>query len=274
MNRAYPREAMQRRICAAVEAGATLRDLAGRPGWPSRQTVHRWSLEDPDFARRLKEAQGWRRGLRTEAGPVFDAALASALLLRVRRGEAVRALVLQPGMPNRDRLNRWKQERPDFAADLEAAVRFSREVSDLAWTRFDEAVSDRIVARVAAGVPLPQVLADPDLPGMTAVRRWRAREPDFDKALRTAHLAGHRRRMARRVRLTPKLIDHVLARMTAGASLRQVSFDRGMPHYVTLMAWQRRDPEFAGMIAWARDEGRFARAMEAPPPARLAAGWL
>jgi hypothetical protein len=269
----YPREAMQARICAAVEAGATLKALAARPGWPSRQTVHRWSLDDPDFGRRLTEARGWRRGLRTEAGPVFDPALADAFLLRVRRGEPVRRLVREPGQPNRARLNRWKQERPDFAAQLAAAVRFSRQVRDPAWARFDEAASDRIVARVAAGAPLAQVLADPDLPGMTAVRRWRAREPDFDKALRTAHRAGHRRRMAQRGQLAPWLIDHVLARMTAGASLRQVSLDPGMPHYATLMAWRRRDVDFARMIAWARDEGRYARAM-ARPPARLAAGWI
>ena len=41
-----------------------------------------------------------------------------------------------------------------------------------------------------------------------------------------------------------------------GASLRQVAQDPGMPHYVTLMAWQRRDPDFAKMLDWARSEGR------------------
>lgn len=265
---AYPREVMQGRICAAVEAGATLDRLAGRPGWPSRQTVYRWTLDSPDFARRLKEARGWRRGLGVQAGPVFDAALADAFLLRVRRGESVRALVRLEGMPNRDRLSRWKRERPDFAAELEAAVRFSHGLRPLAWARFDEAMADGIVARVAAGAPLPQVLADPALPGETAVRRWRAREPDFDKALRTAQRAGHRRRMARRVKLTPMLSDYILKRLTAGASLRQISFDPGMPHYVTLMTWRRRDSEFARMLAWGRAEGRIARALEGPAWAR------
>ena len=261
---AYPREVMQGRICAAVEAGATLGRLAGRPGWPSRQTVYRWTLEDPDFARRLNEARGWRRGLGVDAGPVFDEALASAFLLRVRRGEAVRDLVRREGMPNRDRLDRWKRERPDFAAELEVAARFSQDLRPLAWARFDEAAADAIVARVAAGMPLPQVLAEPDLPGETAVRRWRAREPDFDKAVRTAQRAGHRRRMAGRVKLTPMLSDYILKRLTTGASLLQVSRAAGMPHYVTLMAWRRRDPEFARMLAWGRREGRIARRLSGP----------
>lgn len=265
---AYPREAMQGRICAAVEAGATLDRLAGRPGWPSRQTVHRWTVGDPDFARRLAEARGQRRGLGVQAGPVFDEALASAFLLRVRRGEAVRDLVRAPGPPNRDRLNRWKRERPDFAVELEAAVRFSRELRDPSWARFDAAAADLIVARLAAGRSLPQVLADPDLPGETAVRRWRAREPDFDKALRTAQRAGHRRRMAGRAKLTPMLSDYILRRLTAGASLLEVSRAPGMPHYVTLMTWRRRDPEFARMVAWGREEGRIARALEGPAWAR------
>jgi hypothetical protein len=269
---AYPREAMQQRICAALEAGATLGRLAARPGWPSRQTVYRWSLDDPDFARRLQAARGWRRGLGVQAGPVFDEALASAFLLRVRRGEAVRQLVREPGLPNRDRLNRWKRERPDFAAELEAAARFSQTLRPPAWARFDEAASDVIVARVASGLSLPRVLADPDLPGETAVRRWRAREPDFDKALRTAHRAGHRRRMSRRVKLTPDLFEHILERLVAGASLLQVSRDPRMPHYVTLMAWRRRDPEFARMVAWGRDQGGVMRALEGPRPARLGGG--
>jgi hypothetical protein len=261
MGPAYPREAMQRQICAAVEAGARLRPLAERPGWPSRQTIHRWATENPDFARRLKDARAWRRGLITcaQAGPVFDEVLASAFLLRVRRGAAVRELVRESGQPNRDRLNRWKQERPDFAAELAASARFSHALRGPRWARFDEATSDVIIARVAAGTPLPQVLADPDLPGETAVRRWRARRPDFDKALRTAHLAGHRRRMAGRVKLTPELFEHILERLVAGASLLQVSRDPGMPHYVTLMAWRRR-------------EGGVMRALEGPRPARLCGG--
>lgn len=256
---AYPREAMQGRVCAAVEAGARLRELAARPGWPSRQTVHRWARQDEAFARRLAEARAWRRGVLSEAAQGYDETLAAAMLLRVRRGETVRALVRTEGMPDRARLDRWKRERPDFARALEAAARFSREVRDKPWTRFDAAVGDAIILGVSKGVPLPQLLADPALPGETAVRRWRAREPDFDGALRIACRAGHRARMAGRVRLTPDLFDEILERLVAGASLRQVSQAPGMPHYVTLMAWRRRDTDFARMVRWGREQGRWTR---------------
>src|SRR5262245_43234774 len=134
---AYPRATMMAAVCEALERGATLRALAGRPGWPSRQTVFRWAVEDPAFAARLAEARNQRRGLRVEARGGFDAGLAEALLLRVRRGEPVRRLVREPGMPNRERLTRWKAEQPDFAAALAQAARFSREVKDRAWARYD-----------------------------------------------------------------------------------------------------------------------------------------
>ncbi len=258
---AYPREVMQQRICAAVEAGARLRALAGTPGWPSRQTIHRWTVDDPDFARRLEAARAWRRGVLTQArsDAAFDEALAQAFLLRVRRGEAVRALVRAEGMPDRARLDAWKWDRPDFAEALAAAARFSREVRDRPWTRFDEAAGDAIILGVSKGTPLPELLRDPALPGETAVRRWREREPDFDRALRAAHRAGHRARMAGRTALSGDLADEILERLVRGESLREASRAFGMPHYATLMAWQRRDPEFARMVAWGREQGRWVR---------------
>lgn len=223
--------------------------------------MHRWTREDPDFARRLDAARAWRRGVLTQARSdgAFDAGLAQALLLRVRRGEAVRALVRAEGMPGRARLDQWKRERPDFAAELVAAARFAREVRDRPWARFDEAVGDAIILGVSKGTPLPELLSDPALPGETAVRRWRRREPNFDRALRAAHRAGHRARMAGRAGLSPDLADEIVERLVRGESLLEASRAPGMPHYATLMAWQRRDPEFARMVAWGREQGRWVR---------------
>ena len=252
---AYPRATMMAAVCAALEAGATLRQIAARPGWPSRQTVHRWAVEDPTFAARLSEARNLRRGVRTQARGGFDPELAEAFLLRVRRGETVRRLVRTPGMPNRDRLDRWKAERPEFAAALAQAARFSREVKDSPWARYDPVAADAVIVRVNAGETMACVCADPDLPGETALRRWRAREPDFAKALRAAQRAGHRARMATRVKLTPELSEEILLRMAHGASLRQVAMAPGMPHYTTLMAWQRRDEGFAWLLEMGRREG-------------------
>jgi len=110
---AYPRADTERRICEAVENGASLYDLETRPGFPSRATVSRWMQTSPAFAQRLNAARHWRRAgqveARTAAG-AFSAPLAEAFLLRVRRGEAVRDLTQLPGQPNRRLLAAWKRE--------------------------------------------------------------------------------------------------------------------------------------------------------------------
>jgi hypothetical protein len=257
MHPPYPRAEMERRVCEAIERGWALHRLEAAPGFPSRQTVFRWAKEDPGFARRLKEAQALRRGGRVAAREAasYNEAVAEALLLRVRRGEAIRDLVRAAGMPGREQLDRWKRERPDFAARLEAAWRFSISLGETGRRRrFDQAAADWIIVRLAAGEPAPQVLGDGGLPGITTVRRWRKIWPEFDAAYRAAMLAGHRVRMRPRSKLTPELADRIEARILAGASIRALSFEPGMPHHVTIYGWMRRDPEFERRMRLA---GRF-----------------
>lgn len=264
MAAAYPRKEMMARICEAVEKGWRLEQLEKRPGFPSRQTIYRWTLADPAFAQRLKYAREWRYGLKVSAtaGPVFDPERAEAFLMEVRRGHAVRDLVRRPEWPNRDRFNRWKSERPEFVAALAEAVALAARMRPRKWEFYDEAIADQIIQRVASGETMAEIAAAKGLPGKVDIRRWKRLRPDFAKALRLAQLGGQMRRSARPARLTQTLFDHILTEMTSGASLRQVAQAPGMPHYVTLMAWQRRDPEFARMLAWAREEGRWARGAE------------
>ena len=261
---AYPRETMERRVCEAVEAGARLDAFDRRPGWPSRQTIWRWTKDSPSFARRLAEAQAWRRGMEVSArpGPVYDEARAQAFLLAVRQGYEVNNLVRTPDHPNRELLDRWKRDRPDFTAELKAAIRFAAEERPQRWDRYDEAIADRVIVRLDKGEPMSSVLADPALPCKIILRRWRQRRPDFDAALRSAKLSGHRKRMAARRRLTPELYDEIAVRLTEGRSLRQVSFLPGMPHVVTMYVWKRRDPDFADMVRWAKEEGRIGKVLD------------
>lgn len=260
---AYPRKEAQQRILDAVAIGWTLERLEGRAGWPSRQTIYRWTVADPGFGALLKEARGLRRGSRiaAQAGPVFNEAQARAFLIEVRRGHAVRDLVRQPAWPNRDRLNRWKLERPDFASDLEAAVRFSREERPKRWALYDEAAADQIILRLNKGEPVTSVCSDRDLPGKAALRHWRRLRPDFDRAVKTAERAGHRRRMAKQSLLTEGMFDEILELLATGHSLRQVGEMPGMPHRVTMQVWMTRDPAFEKMVRWAREQGRIAKVM-------------
>ena len=257
---AYPRKEMMVRVCEAVEKGARLDQLEKRPGFPSRQTIYRWAKEDEPFANRLMYARQWRRGMEVSAtaGPVFDAERAEAFLMEVKRGHAVRDLVRRPEWPNRDRFNRWKSEQPEFVTALAEAVALAVRMRPRKWEFYNQVTADEVIARVASGAMMAEIEAARGLPNKVALRRWKQLRPDFAEALRLAR----KRRAARPRRLTPALFDHILTQMTSGASLRQVAQARGMPHYVTLMAWQRRDPEFARMLAWAREEGRWARGLD------------
>ena len=86
--------------------------------------------------------------------------------------------------------------------------------------------------------------------------------PDFDKALRVAKLSGRHHRLHHPRRLTGVLFDQILTRLTAGACLRDVAREPGMPCYSSLMSWQARNADFAKMVAWAREEGHWARGAE------------
>lgn len=261
---AYPRAEMMVRVCAAVEAGAHLDQVTQRPGWPSRATVFRWAREDPAFAQRLTYARQWRRGMRVSAtaGPVFDAERAEAFLLAVRRGGTIVKLVRRPEWPDRKRLNRWKRERPDFAAALAAVALAARKTGPRKWARYSEDVADEIIRRVAFGEFVRDIEVDRSMPGRIDLARWKRMRPDVAEALRIAKLNGQYHRSRQPRRLTPELFDHILTRMVAGACLREVARDEGMPSYATLMAWKRQGPDFAKMVAWAREEGAWARGLD------------
>nr|QQZ50391.1 hypothetical protein JKL49_01480 [Phenylobacterium glaciei] len=147
-------------------------------------------------------------------------------------------------------------------AALAEAVALAARMRPRKWEFYAEAIADRIIQRAASGETMAEIAAAKGLPGKVDIRRWKRLRPDFAKALRLAKLGGQMRRSAKPSRLTPALFDHILTQMTTGASLRQVAQVPGMPHYVTLMAWQRRDPAFAKMLAWAREEGHWARGLD------------
>lgn len=262
---AYPRSEMMVRVCEAVEKGWRLHQLEQRPDFPSGQTIYRWAKQDQGFADRLMYARQWWRGMvvSATAGPVFDAERAEAFLMEVRRGHSILELVRRPEWPHRRRLKRWKAERPDFAAALRDASATARKTRLRKWAFYNEDVADEIIRRVAFGEFVADVEADPSLPSRPILARWRRLRPDFDKAIRVAKLSGRHHRRHNPRRLTGVLFDQILTRLTAGACLRDVAREPGMPCYSTLMYWQARNREFAKMVGWAREMGRETQAADA-----------
>lgn len=252
---AYPRAEMQARAIERLEAGASMRVLEALPGFPRRQTLHSWGKDDPDFARRLSAARAWGKGQRVSAtaGPVFDAGRAEAFLVKVRRGEAVKELVKRPQGPKRLLLDRWRRERPDFDAELKAAMWSARRLHgrQRGWP-YDEALADRIILRVSRGETLPELMKDAGMPGKAALERWRRGHPEFAGALKLAHRSGFRVR-ARARRRTPGLLAAIVAHIERGGSVRSASMSvPGAPTQANLHQWLKADPAFAREIERAR----------------------
>lgn len=265
---AYPRAEMQGRVIERLEAGCPLRVLEREPGFPRLQTLLTWAKADPGFAVRMARARAWGKGQRISAtaGPVYDAGRAEALLVKVRLGEALKDLVKRPEGPKRRLLNRWRRERPDFDAALKEAVRSAADT----WRRrkrwpYDEALADRIILRVHKGETLPQVMADPGMPGKDALARWRRSHPEFAGALKAASRSGFRVR-ARARRRTPELLAAIMAHVEQGGSVRSAAMTvPGAPSVSNLRAWLKADPAFARDVAWAkrmRDEQMMDLALE------------
>lgn len=256
------RHAMISDVCDRLRSGYTLAQAAALPGYPSRRTVYRWGLTDPDVFAELARAREGRRGqrwqVRLERG-VFDAERAERFLVRVRLGDAVRKLVRQPPWPSRAVLNRWKHEQPAFAQALDAAVLYARATRSDRW-RFNPAVADELMVRLLRGETLPQLMADPRMPGREILRRWRRRNRFFDLSMRSALLARHRRRMRGRCGCTPEIVDMVGDLILDGETLHSLSGRHGLPHHVTLYGWMRTRPDFARAVTAARQVRRDFRA--------------
>jgi hypothetical protein len=245
----YPRAETKRRICEAVERGASLTELGRRPGFPCRSLVTRWAKQDEAFACALRNALNWGRGLRHErfCAPSFDFEVAQRMLADIRRGRNLRSLLDDPAFPNWKKLQRWRRERPDFAEDLARALD-AKPRRKRGPRPYDEAVADRFICRLNAGEPLAEVFKDPAMPGRKVLDRWGAERPEFDYALGLAMRSGHRVRMRARQVVTAAVADEVVRRVQAGETLTSIARTPGVPTQPTLRMHMRRDICFAHRV--------------------------
>lgn len=228
----------------------TLDRIAARPEMPSRQTLHRWMAASPTFAQQVAaarmRARAEMRQARFGAWEGYHDATAQAFLHRVRCGDRVNDLVRRPEWPHRERLDRWKAQRPDFAAALAQAVAYARRYRRRA---FDAAAADALLIRLMRGEPLAEARgAERGLPGRRVIRRWRKGDEGFAGGYAAAKLRGHRRRMRARSKCTPELVAKIVDRIERGDSLHSVARWPGMPHHVTLYGWIKSRPAFAAAV--------------------------
>lgn len=194
---------------------------------------------------------------RREPAP-FDDAVAAAFLARARAREPINSLIGQPGMPDRATYSYWKAVDAPFHEAVALLVeRRDQELGQRGRGRFrpfDPALADRILVRANRGERLADILAaDPELPSLPVVRRWRRQEPTFRKVLGLALRAAQRRRAALRG-CTPAMRAAVIERIVMGGSFASIGREPGMPSRQTLRRWTRASRDFADEVAQACED--------------------
>ncbi|HLZ76829.1 hypothetical protein [Phenylobacterium sp.] len=254
-------------IIARVAAGETVAAICAAAGAPSADSVRGWARADAWFAAELAAARrkgAWARGL------MFREDVAAAFLARLAAGETVRELLGRPGMPSQRAYAYWRRTQQGFQAALRrlrAGGYSQRSMSGHPrWRAWDAQVAGRLLAAVLKGAPMRRTLAsDPDFPSLKVLNRWRAEQPEWAAALKTAMRRGQARAAAARCRARAWAAeDAVGLRLTHGASLRDLDRDPQMPCATTMRAWRRRWPSFADAVDigedlrdWFAAEARF-----------------
>jgi hypothetical protein len=116
----------------------------------------------------------------------FSATVARAVCRRVAAGERQRDICADPAMPSLVSLYRWSRDRAAFARALARARALGASVAGSRIHGFCPAAANEIVARVSEGEMLTLICADPHLPSLRTVVRWREDNPDFADDLRQA----------------------------------------------------------------------------------------
>jgi hypothetical protein len=116
--------------------------------------------------------------------------------------------------------------------------------------RYGEPVAAEICRRLASGEALRAICADPAMPAMSTVRRWRRTRAGFAASLEAAAAAPGCRR--KRVRLTGRLLDEICRRLADGEFLTAICRDPHMPVRRTVHLRVRKDEAFRARYAEAR----------------------
>jgi hypothetical protein len=269
-------------ILDRVAAGEWLKDICAEPGMPCPESVTGWARREPDFRAALATAKARGAHRRTWA---FDEPTAKALLARLAAGETIGAILSDPAMPSPAVYRYWRATDAAFAEAVgrlnavkatEKAARMRRRRRD-----YDAMLAATILARVWEGRPLRRVLAaDPALPCLSVLARWRRAVPEFDAALKDCLRKAGLRRAAGRLH-SPELQEEICERIAEGATFRTLARDLAMPCAGTLSNWMRTKPGFLNAVAeacawreqwWA--EEAYGLAMTAGPGARRQIGQL
>jgi len=118
----------------------------------------------------------------------FSATVAREVCRRVAAGESQVSVCADPAMPSRATLKRWARAHPGFGRIFDRAKAMAPRKA-LSGQGFCAATAEEVVARVSQGEMLSAVCADPAMPSLRTVVRWRAEHPEFGEEMRLAREA-------------------------------------------------------------------------------------
>jgi hypothetical protein len=125
--------------------------------------------------------------LRTRASAHWSAETADEIVRRVAAGELLYRVLREEGMPTPQSVGRWAKARPDFGAALEAArIACGRGTTGGGVTRYCPSIAHEVFERLCEGESLTTICADPTMPCLSTVFRWRREEAEFDDGYRLA----------------------------------------------------------------------------------------
>lgn len=169
------------------------------------------------------------------------------------------------GMPDASSVRGWARRDAGFAAELAAA----RRKGD--WRRrfaYDEEKGAAVIARLAAGALIAEVLREPGMPSWRTYTYWRRSHMHFAAELGRVREARAPMRLAglrgRYRPFDPAVAQRIYARLWTGERLRAVlRSDPAFPSLSVLARWRREDAAFGAGVAFVLGAWR-----KKPRPAR------
>ncbi|MBI1200308.1 MAG: hypothetical protein GC203_20810 [Phenylobacterium sp.] len=146
---------------------------------------------DGERAAQRRPAQARIRRLGGPANAVrFSAVVARRVCARLEAGETLRAICRDAAMPNRSSVQAWARTLPAFAEAMGRARRAA------GWhgeggrkPRWCPHLAAEVCSRIADGQTMSAICADPDMPSLSLVHKWRSARPEFAADLELARQA-------------------------------------------------------------------------------------
>jgi hypothetical protein len=184
-------------LLARLADGETITSVLRDPAMPSRRVYGLWRTQYAEFAEAVVRINQAKRevkaDLRRARRRPFDPVLADRIVARVFAGAPLQALLTaDPQMPCRAVVARWRRERRDFDAALDAAI-----AGRLRWEKGRRLCTPETIEAVSEavfeGATLAQVGRRPWAPCASTLYAWMRRRREFRVAVVAAWQARAQR---------------------------------------------------------------------------------